>query len=111
RRRRSDDVSGRQTPSHAYEHGDANCRLQKRAAIVSRLFFTMKIPTPACGGGDDLLRAIRRNGCAGSKSSGKWPVHQTRSSMPKREAWSAMLHGRARAIKADVAARRRRDGF
>jgi hypothetical protein len=34
--------------------GDANCRLQKRAAIVSRLFFTMKIPTPACGGGSDV---------------------------------------------------------
>jgi Family of unknown function (DUF5681) len=30
----------------------AGCR--KRAAIVSRLFFTMKIPTPACGGGSDV---------------------------------------------------------
>src|SRR5262249_19010083 len=37
------------TPSHACADGDANCRLQKRAAIVSRLFFTMKIPTPTCG--------------------------------------------------------------
>src|SRR5215471_9154502 len=33
RRRRSDDISGRQTPAHACEDGDANCRLQKRAAI------------------------------------------------------------------------------
>jgi hypothetical protein len=29
---------------------DADRRLQKRATIVSRLFFTMKIPTTTCGG-------------------------------------------------------------
>src|SRR5262249_9975055 len=42
RRRRRDDVAGRQTPSHACEDGEANRRLQKRAAIVSRLFFQRK---------------------------------------------------------------------
>jgi hypothetical protein len=47
------------TPSPACEDGDANCRLQKRAAIVSRLFFTMKIPTPTCGGGDDLSQTAQ----------------------------------------------------
>jgi hypothetical protein len=30
----------------------AGCR--KREAIVSRLFFTMKIPTLTCGGGSDV---------------------------------------------------------
>jgi hypothetical protein len=59
------------TPSRACEDGDANCRLQQQAAIVSRLFFTMKIPTLTCGGGDDLPRAIPRHGCGGSKWSGK----------------------------------------
>ena len=79
RRRRSDDVVGPQPPSHACADGDASCRLQKRAAIVSRLFFTMKIPTPACVGGDDLLRAMRRNGCAGSRRANRQstrPDHQ-----------------------------------
>jgi hypothetical protein len=32
------------------QHRDADRRLRQRAAIVSRLFFTMKIPTTACGG-------------------------------------------------------------
>ena len=32
------------------QHRDADRRLQKRATIVSRLFFTMKIPTTTCGG-------------------------------------------------------------
>jgi len=37
------------------EQRDANRRLQKRAAIVSRLFFTMKIQTTTCGGGRAVI--------------------------------------------------------
>src|SRR5262249_52380617 len=43
--------------THACRHGDADRWLQKRATIVSRLFFTMKIPTTTCGGADGPPRS------------------------------------------------------
>src|SRR5215831_16217636 len=49
--------SGTSHRTRGREQGDANRRLQKRAAIVSRLFFTMKKPTRTCGGANNLLAA------------------------------------------------------
>jgi len=42
-------TSGARRHTRACQHRDADRRLQKRATIVSRLLFTMKIPTTACG--------------------------------------------------------------
>jgi len=52
-------TSGARHRTRACRHRDADRRLQKRAAIVSRLFFTMKIPTTACGGAVRWSYAIR----------------------------------------------------
>jgi len=49
--------SGTSHRTRGREQRDANRRLQKRAAIVSRLFFTMKKPTRTCGGANNLLAA------------------------------------------------------
>jgi hypothetical protein len=44
------------------------CR--KRAAIVSRLFFTMKIPTLTCGGGGDVdVARIERSEIRGTSQA------------------------------------------
>jgi hypothetical protein len=42
-------VGGARHRTRGREQRDAHRRLQKRAAIVSRLFFTMKIQTRTCG--------------------------------------------------------------
>jgi hypothetical protein len=48
-------TSGTRHRTRGREQRDANRRLQKRAAIVSGLLFTMKKPTATCAGGSAVM--------------------------------------------------------
>jgi hypothetical protein len=84
------------TRTRACEHGDAYCRLQKTIGIVSRLFFTMKIPTTTCGDPNAVVaHSCRLTAIDAVPSTSSLPG-LIRQSIPERSAFSDGCAGHKR---------------